>query len=130
MDSTDRERLEQAKVELHQALSEDELWDVSLLVMANKQDLSSAVSPDEVQKGLELDSLKQRNWGKLYLQFYLTSIRDQTVFDSYNKTYSQHQKIDRTTTLHELFLPERINLIGSQTKLIQLKMFTVIMIDN
>ncbi|XP_064610840.1 uncharacterized protein LOC135475036 [Liolophura sinensis] len=62
VDSTDRERLDQAKDELHQALWEDELRDVSLLVMANKQDLSSAMSTDEVKEGLKLDSLRQRDW--------------------------------------------------------------------
>ena len=37
VDSNDRERLSEAKDELHKMLQEDELRDASLLVLANKQ---------------------------------------------------------------------------------------------
>lgn len=43
-------------------LSEDNLRDAVLLVLANKQDLRDAMSPSEVADKLGLHSLKQRNW--------------------------------------------------------------------
>ena len=42
-------------------LSEEELKDCVVLVMSNKQDLSGALSPNEVTKKLGLESLK-RAW--------------------------------------------------------------------
>ena len=42
-------------------LEEEELKDCVLLVMANKQDLSGALSPNEVKSKLGLESLK-RTW--------------------------------------------------------------------
>lgn len=44
VDSNDKERVDEAREELHRMLSEDELRDASLLVFANKQDLPNAMS--------------------------------------------------------------------------------------
>ena len=46
-------------------LSEDELKDSCVLVMANKQDLPNAMSTDEVTEKLELNKLPPtRTWHK------------------------------------------------------------------
>lgn len=43
-------------------LNEEELKDVILLVMANKQDLKDAFSPNEVTEKLGLNQIKGRKW--------------------------------------------------------------------
>jgi ADP-ribosylation factor protein 1 len=58
VDSNDRDRIGAAKDELYQMLSEDELRDVVLLVMANKMDLPKAMSMQEVEEKLELKAVK------------------------------------------------------------------------
>ncbi|KAH9663749.1 ADP-ribosylation factor 1 [Citrus sinensis] len=60
VDSNDRERIGEAKDELHRMLSEDELREAVLLVFANKQDLPNAMSVSEVTDKLGLHSLRQR----------------------------------------------------------------------
>ena len=62
VDSTDKERLELAKEELQHMLAEDEMNNVVVLVLANKQDMPDAMSPSEVAEGLALPSLKGRKW--------------------------------------------------------------------
>ena len=69
MDSNDRERISEAADELQRFLSEDELQDCVLLVLANKQDLPNALSVKEVTEKMRLNSLRNRNWCKyLYNQ--------------------------------------------------------------
>lgn len=63
VDSTDRERVSEARNELHRILSdENELDDASLLVFANKNDLENTMTVAEVAHGLGLYSLGQRPW--------------------------------------------------------------------
>lgn len=62
VDSNDRDRVEDAAEELKKMLSEDELKDCVVLVMANKQDLSGAMSPNEVTEKLGLQQLKGKQW--------------------------------------------------------------------
>lgn len=61
-DSNDRERISEAKEELHKMLFEDELRDSILLVYANKQDLSNPMSVAEVTDRLDLHQLRTRKW--------------------------------------------------------------------
>jgi ADP-ribosylation factor protein 1 len=61
VDSNDRDRIDEAKTELHRSLREDELLDCCLLVLANKQDLPNSMSIHEVTDKLDLNSIKQ-NW--------------------------------------------------------------------
>ena len=69
VDSNDRERISEAADELQRFLSEDELQDCVLLVLANKQDLPNALSVKEVTEKMRLNSLRNRNWCKyLYNQ--------------------------------------------------------------
>jgi len=61
VDSSDRERIAEAKDELHKMMNEDELRDAVLLVFANKQDLPKAVSVTELTGLLNLSKLS-RKW--------------------------------------------------------------------
>ncbi|PWZ08902.1 ADP-ribosylation factor 2 [Zea mays] len=62
VDSNDRDRVVEAKDELHRMLNEDELRDAVLLVFANKQDLPNAMNAAEITDKLGLHSLRQRHW--------------------------------------------------------------------
>ncbi|CAK9152713.1 unnamed protein product [Ilex paraguariensis] len=62
VDSNDRERISEARDELHRMLNEDELRDATLLVFANKQDLPNAMNVSEITDKLGLHSLRQRRW--------------------------------------------------------------------
>lgn len=62
VDSNDSDRIDDAAEELKKMLAEEELKDCCLLVMANKQDLSGAMSPNQVTDKLGLSQLKGRQW--------------------------------------------------------------------
>lgn len=79
VDSQDRERIDEAKQELHRILSDREMKECLLLVFANKQDLpggilfslkiyhklitsSPAMSPAEVTEKLGLHRMRDRSW--------------------------------------------------------------------
>mgnify|MGYP002620554243 FL=1 len=61
VDSSDKERIELAKEELHKMLNEEELRDAVVLVFANKQDLG-VMSVAEVTEKLGLHTLRGRDW--------------------------------------------------------------------
>lgn len=62
IDSADKERIKNCREELKALLQEEELRNVPLLVLANKQDLPNAMNVDEITKELELSSIKDRPW--------------------------------------------------------------------
>merc|ERR1712039_1136029 len=62
VDSSDRDRIEDAREELTKMLSEDEMRDAVLLVLANKQDLPHAMTTSEVAQKLGLNDLRRRQW--------------------------------------------------------------------
>jgi ADP-ribosylation factor protein 6 len=80
VDSQDRERIDEAKQELHRILSDREMKECLLLVFANKQDLpggephthwflsstytlfAPAMSPAEVTEKLGLHRMRDRSW--------------------------------------------------------------------
>ncbi|KAJ0923053.1 putative small GTP-binding protein [Helianthus annuus] len=62
VDSADRDRVNEARNELHLLLKEDELRDAFLLVYANKQDLPGAMNVVEVTEKLDLHSLRLYHW--------------------------------------------------------------------
>ncbi|KAH3901429.1 probable ADP-ribosylation factor 3 [Saccharomycodes ludwigii] len=61
IDSSDRSRLNEAKEELYNIIGEKEMQNVTLLVLANKQDLKTAMKPQELSKYLELDKNIKKN---------------------------------------------------------------------
>ncbi|KAG6506867.1 hypothetical protein ZIOFF_032199 [Zingiber officinale] len=62
VDSIDRDRIMDARDELHVILNEDVLRDALLLVFANKQDLPNAMNVAEITDKLGLHSLNKRHW--------------------------------------------------------------------
>nr|VZI25113.1 unnamed protein product [Spirometra erinaceieuropaei] len=62
VDSSDRERIDEAREELQGMLNEDELRDAALLVFANKQDLPNAMPASEITERLGLCALHGRQW--------------------------------------------------------------------
>uniref|UniRef100_A0A0G4GZT6 ADP-ribosylation factor 1 n=1 Tax=Chromera velia CCMP2878 TaxID=1169474 RepID=A0A0G4GZT6_9ALVE len=62
VDSADRDRIGDAKQELHMMLEEDELKNVTLLVFANKQDLPGSMNAKEISEALNLTQIRSRQW--------------------------------------------------------------------
>lgn len=64
VDSSDRDRIDEARQELHRIVNDREMREVIILVFANKQDLPDAMKPQEIQDklGLTLTGLHKRNW--------------------------------------------------------------------
>jgi len=62
VDSSDRDRIKEAKEELNKMLQEQALENAVLLVFANKQDLPNAMTPAEIMENLELQKLGHRKW--------------------------------------------------------------------
>eukprot|EP00512_Aurantiochytrium_limacinum_P002562 CAMPEP_0171503008 /NCGR_PEP_ID=MMETSP0958-20121227/10584_1 /TAXON_ID=87120 /ORGANISM="Aurantiochytrium limacinum, Strain ATCCMYA-1381" /LENGTH=185 /DNA_ID=CAMNT_0012038305 /DNA_START=13 /DNA_END=570 /DNA_ORIENTATION=- len=62
IDSSDRDRAELAREELHKLLHEDELRDSVILVLANKQDLPDAMTAAELADKLDLHSVRSHQW--------------------------------------------------------------------
>lgn len=59
VDSADSERLSESAEEFHNLLKQTELTDVAVLVMANKSDLPTARSVEDVKEALGWDRIKQ-----------------------------------------------------------------------
>ncbi|XP_055040794.1 ADP-ribosylation factor 4 [Misgurnus anguillicaudatus] len=62
VDSSDHERIQEAAEELMMMLHEDEMRDVVVLVLANKQDLPKALPVHQLTDRLGLHSLKNKQW--------------------------------------------------------------------
>jgi ADP-ribosylation factor protein 1 len=57
VDSTDRERIDEAHDTLHQLLNEEQLRNKPILIFANKQNLSNSMSFDELRDKVNLTKL-------------------------------------------------------------------------
>ena len=62
VDSSDHKRVEENKNELWMMLSSEDLKDVMLLVIANKQDKAEAMSSAEIAETLKLHNIPDRKW--------------------------------------------------------------------
>ncbi|CAF1096056.1 unnamed protein product [Didymodactylos carnosus] len=63
IDSSDRDRIDEAKVELHKIISDREMKDAIILIFANKQDIRDCMKPQEIQDRLQLSKLpRDRIW--------------------------------------------------------------------
>lgn len=62
VDCADRMRLDACKEELGKLLHEERLSGATLLVLANKQDMPGALSPQEINDILDLDAIKTHHW--------------------------------------------------------------------
>ena len=63
MDSNDKVRLSDCKVELQKILKQEKLAGATLLIFCNKQDIEGAMSVKEIKEFLDLDSITTRHWG-------------------------------------------------------------------
>jgi len=61
VDSSDKERIDVAKEELHKMLGEEELRDACILVFANKQDMG-VMSVAEVTEKMGLHTIRGKDW--------------------------------------------------------------------
>lgn len=80
VDSNDPERMGIAKNELFAMLEEEELRDAILLVMANKQDLPTAMKVEEVSEKLGLSNIKNRQW----TIFKTSAIKGEGLYEGLN----------------------------------------------
>ena len=62
VDSSDKDRIEDAADELRKMIAEEELENCPFLIMANKQDLENALPPEEITKLLGMEQIKGREW--------------------------------------------------------------------
>ena len=62
VDSSDKLRLNDCKEELHNLLKQDKLAGSTLLVLCNKQDITGALSVEEIKNTLELEKITTRHW--------------------------------------------------------------------
>lgn len=62
VDSSDRDRIPEAKEELRVLMNNEELQNALLLVFANKQDMPGAMNASELTDKLDLRTLRQRTW--------------------------------------------------------------------
>ena len=62
LDSSDRDRLTEAKHELTKLLEEPDLKDVHVLVLANKQDIPGALNANDIKVGLGLHEITTHDW--------------------------------------------------------------------
>lgn len=62
IDSADRQRFEEAGLQLAELLDEEKLAGTPVLVFANKQDLMNAASSAEMMEDMNLNSIKDRPW--------------------------------------------------------------------
>ena len=64
VDSVDRWRLEECRLQLRDILGQEKLAGASLLIMANKQDLGGALSFSEIGKYLDIEGedISGRHW--------------------------------------------------------------------
>ncbi|CAF1019023.1 unnamed protein product, partial [Adineta ricciae] len=62
IDANDRERIEQAQVELTRILSAEELLGVPILFYLNKSDLPNAIDRTQIIERMQLNSIRNRPW--------------------------------------------------------------------
>ncbi|KAE8585830.1 hypothetical protein XENTR_v10021468 [Xenopus tropicalis] len=62
VDCADRDRIDEARQELHRIINDREMRDAIILIFANKQDLADAMKPHEIQEKLGLTRIRDRNW--------------------------------------------------------------------
>lgn len=83
IDSNDRERLDDALKELYTTVGEPELVDVPFLILANKQDLSGAMKPGEIEAKLMDEKLMR---GKRWNVFGVsaTNLKNNGLYEAFS----------------------------------------------
>lgn len=62
VDSTDRERIGESRVELRNFTRSHNESPAVYLILANKQDVPGALTPEEISEQMKLAGLKQESW--------------------------------------------------------------------
>ena len=62
VDSSDTARISESKIELNRLLDSEEMEGVPVVVLANKQDLSYALTPSDLAMKLGLSQLRNHEW--------------------------------------------------------------------
>lgn len=62
VDSNDRDRIDEARDELHRVINDEAMEDVAILVFANKQDLPSSLSCSELTDKLGMPNIRSHRW--------------------------------------------------------------------
>lgn len=62
VDAADPRRILEARNELGYLLEEEKIAGVPMLILANKQDLIGALTPEEISAALNLSDLRDRRW--------------------------------------------------------------------
>lgn len=62
VDASRKDRLPEARAELHKIIGDAHLIEVPLFVMGNKVDLEEAMTQEELEKGLELFAARNVSW--------------------------------------------------------------------
>ncbi|KAL8414927.1 hypothetical protein RB594_005944 [Gaeumannomyces avenae] len=65
VDATDRQRIDDCRVELAGLLQEERLSGASLMVFANKTDVNGCMERDEIVQALQLDEIRTHQWNLL-----------------------------------------------------------------
>ncbi|KAJ1625827.1 ADP-ribosylation factor [Pavlovales sp. CCMP2436] len=92
VDSNDRDRVDEARDELHRMLNEDELREAIVLCFANKQDLPNAMNAAEITERLGLNTL--RNGRKWYIQSTCATTGD-GLYEGLDWLSAEIQKISK-----------------------------------
>ena len=94
IDSQDHERIKEASKELSLILNEDELKDIPVLVLANKQDLKNVLNGEQVSKEMNLESYKDRET-KCFETSAITGQGLSDAFDWLSNVIVNNQKSER-----------------------------------
>jgi small GTP-binding protein len=62
VDSSNQERIGEAAEEFHKLMKEEQLENVPVLILANKQDIENSLSVEKVAEELDLKSLKNHKF--------------------------------------------------------------------
>lgn len=62
VDSSDKDRIQQSKIEFDNVINEDSLKGVPIAVFANKSDIKDSMTPNEISEVLQLNSIKDRSF--------------------------------------------------------------------
>eukprot|EP00055_Hartaetosiga_balthica_P000384 m.136394 g.136394 ORF g.136394 m.136394 type:complete len:176 (-) comp10651_c0_seq1:81-608(-) len=62
VDCADKDRVDEARRELHKIIQDPEMSECVILVFANKQDIKGAIPPEEIPEKLGLTRLRDQQW--------------------------------------------------------------------
>lgn len=89
VDASDRNRVEEAKMALKSILSDSNVEDVPLMVLANKTDVPDSMTINEVCQQLDLENCKDRTW-EIQACSGLKGLGLQQAFQSVAKLIKEH----------------------------------------